>query len=111
MADVPPYPDTGVRAGHGSTTSTPPPTPRWVKVSGIIALVPVLLFVIMMLTDMLTGSGHGPARHIPSSSVIAGIIALVLVLLLVARMLTGSGHGPGRHRPSSSVTEHREQQP
>ena len=28
-----------------------PGTPRWVKVSGIVALVLVLLFVIMLLTD------------------------------------------------------------
>ena len=111
MANVPPYLGTGVRAGRGSITRTPPRTPRWVKVSGIIALVPVLLFVIMMLADMLTGSVNGPARHISSASVIAGIIAFVLVLLLVARMLTGGGHGPGRHRPSSSVTAHRERQP
>jgi len=111
MTDLPPYPDTDVRAGRGSTTSTPPSTPRWVKVSGTIALVLVLLFVIMMLADMLTGSVNGPARHIPSSSVKVGIIALVLVLLFVVRMLTGGGHGPARHIPSSSVTEHREQQP
>ncbi|NNU85416.1 hypothetical protein ETC05_16970 [Geobacillus sp. BMUD] len=47
--------------GHGSTTSTP----RWVKVSGIIASVLVLLFVIMMFIG---GGKHGPGRHIPSSN-------------------------------------------
>ena len=51
MADPPPYPDangdgTGVGPDRGSTTSTP----RWVYVSGIIAIVLVLLFVIMHLT-------------------------------------------------------------
>lgn len=38
------------------------PTPRWVKVFGIIAIVLVLLFLIMQLT----GGGHGPGRHIQS---------------------------------------------
>jgi hypothetical protein len=44
MADPPPYPG----------------TPRWVKVSGIVALVLVLLFVIMLITDP---GRHGPDRH------------------------------------------------
>ena len=97
MADLPPYPDTGVRSGRRSTTSTRSRTPRWVKVSGIIVLVPVLLFVIMMLTDKLTGGVNGPARHIPFSSVTMGIIALALVLLFVVMMLTGGANGHGRH--------------
>ncbi len=38
-------------------------TPRWVKVSGIIALVAVVLVVVMLAT----GRGdHGPGRHTPS---------------------------------------------
>ena len=37
-----------------------PGTPRWVKVSGIIVIVLVLLAVIMLL------SGHGPGRHTSS---------------------------------------------
>ena len=44
-----------------STTSTPPSTPRWVKVSGIIAIVLVLLFVILHLTGNSLG-GHIPTR-------------------------------------------------
>ncbi len=43
MADPPPYPDTG--------------TPGWVKVSGIIAAGLVLLIVIMVLTELITGQG------------------------------------------------------
>ena len=38
-----------------------PGTPRWVKVSGIIAIVLVLMVVIMLL------SGHGPGRHTSSA--------------------------------------------
>ena len=37
--------------------------PRWVKVSGIIGGVLVLLFVVMLFT------GHGPGRHMLHSSV------------------------------------------
>ena len=49
--------------GHESTTSTPPGTPRWVKVSGIIIAIVILLFVIMLFVG---GGNHGPGRHLPS---------------------------------------------
>jgi uncharacterized cupredoxin-like copper-binding protein len=39
-----------------------PPTPRWVKVFGIIGLV-LLVLVVLMLTGVL-GKGHGPGRHL-----------------------------------------------
>lgn len=48
------------RPDRGSTTSTPPSTPRWVKVFGIIAIVLVLLFGILHLTGNSLG---GPGRH------------------------------------------------
>jgi hypothetical protein len=35
--------------------------PRWVKVSGVIALVVALLVVILLLTR--GSGGHGPRRH------------------------------------------------
>ena len=54
MANPPPYID----------TDTPPGTPRWVKVFGIIALVIVLLLVVMMVVS---GGNHGPSRHMPSA--------------------------------------------
>ena len=49
---------TPLEPGHGS----PPSTPRWVKVFGIITLVLVLLFVI----SLLAGVRHGPGLHTPS---------------------------------------------
>lgn len=49
--------------GERPTEDRPPSTPRWVKVSGIIAIVLILLFVIMKLTSI--GGNHGPGRHIP----------------------------------------------
>ncbi|MCM3597934.1 hypothetical protein M4D55_19380 [Metabacillus idriensis] len=48
---------------HSADFESPPSTPRWVKVSGIIAIVLILLFVIMKLTGI--GGDHGPGRHIP----------------------------------------------
>lgn len=50
MADLPPYP--GI--------------PRWVKVSGIIVIVLVLLVAIIMVTGI--GGEHGPGRHIQSGN-------------------------------------------
>ena len=38
-----------------------PGTPRWVKVSGIIAIVLALLVAIILITGV--GGGHGPGRH------------------------------------------------
>lgn len=46
----------------------PPPypgAPRWVKVSGIVAIVLVLLVIIALFTSV--GGPHGPGRHMPSS--------------------------------------------
>ena len=58
MADLPPYPengdDTSVGPDRGSTTSTP----RWMYVSGVIAIVLVLLFVILHLTGGGLGGLH-----------------------------------------------------
>ncbi len=48
--------DTGVRP----TEVRPPSIPRWVKVTGIIAIVLVLAFVVLRFT------GHGPSSHGPS---------------------------------------------
>ena len=42
-------------------------TPRWVKVTGIVVLVAVLLLVAVVLTGV--GGGHGPGRHTPSGGV------------------------------------------
>jgi hypothetical protein len=50
MADPPHSPDTGG-------------IPRWVKVSGIIALILALLAVVMLLIG---GGGHTPRRHASS---------------------------------------------
>lgn len=38
-----------------------PGAPRWVKVSGIVAVVLVLLFVLLKITGV--GGQHGPGRH------------------------------------------------
>lgn len=54
---------TDTKPDRGSTTSTPPSTPRWVKMVGIVFIVLVLLFVILHLTGNSLG---GPGSHIPS---------------------------------------------
>jgi hypothetical protein len=38
-------------------------TPRWVKVTGIVVGILILLVVLMML---LSEGKHGPGRHLPS---------------------------------------------
>jgi hypothetical protein len=48
MADRPPYPG----------------TPRWVKVSGIVVIVLVLLVVVLHLAGAVRD--HGPGRHMPA---------------------------------------------
>ncbi|MGH2350739.1 MAG: hypothetical protein ACRDJN_03885 [Chloroflexota bacterium] len=62
MADLPRSPDTGAGPARSSPT-TYPGTPRWVKVSGIIALVLVLL---LLIAAVASGGQHGPMRHMPS---------------------------------------------
>jgi hypothetical protein len=39
-----------------------PGTPRWVKLSGIVALALLLLVVAVMAV---AGGEHGPSRHVP----------------------------------------------
>lgn len=46
----------------GSTSDNKDDTPRWVKVSGIIGAVVVILVLILLF------AGHGPSRHIPSDN-------------------------------------------
>ena len=68
MAGLPSYPqsnrDTGGDAGAGPERDSPPSTPRWVKVFGIVALALVLVIAIIIKTGV--GGQHGPARHMPS---------------------------------------------
>lgn len=62
MADRPPGTGTDDDIGVRPTADRPPGTQRWVKVSGIIVLVLVLLLVAMMFIG---GGEHGPGRHAP----------------------------------------------
>lgn len=45
---------------------SPPPTPRWVKLFGIVGLVLILLLIGGLL---LFGGEHGPGRHRPGAVV------------------------------------------
>lgn len=40
--------------------------PRWVKVSGLVAVVLILLVIV----SMLIGGNHGPARHLGSANAV-----------------------------------------
>ena len=55
MADRPTSPERAGSADGGPTAGPP----RWVKVSGIIALALVVLVLIVLLA----GGNHGPGRH------------------------------------------------
>lgn len=50
-------------AGADQHDFVPTGAPRWVKVSGILAIALVLLIVIVMLAS---GGRHGPGRHLRS---------------------------------------------
>ena len=55
MADQPSFPEREDRADRGPIAGPP----RWVMVSGIIALALVVLLIILLLA----GGNHGPGRH------------------------------------------------
>lgn len=48
-----------------SNLKSTPGTPRWVKVSGLVVIILVLLATAIMF---ISGGEHGPGRHMPSSS-------------------------------------------
>lgn len=68
--------DSGAEPLHssGSPNATYPGTPRWVKVSGIVVLALILLFVVV---EVASGGQHNPMRHMHMSS--------------------GAANGPGAH--------------
>jgi hypothetical protein len=89
MADPPPYPG----------------APRWVKVSGIVIGVLILLFVGLMVGG---GAGHGPGRHASPSEADGhgrwGLLILLGVLVLAGAALNWSwlvGRGLSRRGESS----------
>jgi hypothetical protein len=57
--------------------STPPPVPRWVKLSAVVVGVLVLVFVILHILGV--AGGHGPGRHMSGQGVAATVSSLVAV--------------------------------
>jgi hypothetical protein len=43
-----------------------PGTPRWVKISALVAGIAVLLIAVVLLTGI--GGPHGPGRHLPGGA-------------------------------------------
>lgn len=62
MPDSPQSPDREDPTGAGLDRESTTGTPRWVKVSAIIAVILVMLVVVMLLVGGGPG-GHGPGRH------------------------------------------------
>jgi hypothetical protein len=52
--------DSEEREDKAPRTDTTVGAPRWVKVSGVIGLVVVLVFVLVLVVG---GGNHGPGRH------------------------------------------------
>jgi hypothetical protein len=48
-------------------TGSPPATPRWVKVLGMIVIGVIIIVAIGVLSGHLNLGEHGPGRHMPSS--------------------------------------------
>jgi hypothetical protein len=62
MTDQPRSTDSKARTALAPDRNSPPSTPRWVKITGIIGIALVLLFVILHLT------GHSPGGHATHTS-------------------------------------------
>lgn len=54
---------TYVESDRDSTAFTPHRRPRWVKVSLIVVGALIALFLILQVTGVGPGGGHGPGRH------------------------------------------------
>jgi hypothetical protein len=96
MGDPPRARDPGEDADLAPDRGSPPPMPRWVKVSGIIVAVLVLLLVVVLLVS----GGHGPRRHASGG---AGSQASVSVSSVTASLTLPGGPGGrqvvwGEHR-------------
>ena len=59
MNNPSPFPEPRSEAA-GAEPASPPGPPRWAKVFGIIAAVVLVVFLVLLLT----GSAHGPGRHL-----------------------------------------------
>ena len=91
MADPPAYrrtDDVGVEPDR----EAPPSAPRWVKVTGIVAIVLILLVGVLLLLGGGAG-GHGPGRHTGSADAAGGAPA-------------SSATPAGDHVPPAGVPNH-----
>jgi hypothetical protein len=71
MTDPSSYPDTDDDIEVPPDPASRRGMPRWVKVSGLVAAVLVLVFVVAQLTG--AGGEHGPGRHSGGDAPPAGV--------------------------------------
>jgi hypothetical protein len=102
MTNSPSYPDSNGDTGVGPDRGSPPSTPRWVKVFVIITIILVLLFVIL---QFVSGGEHGPRRHLPSGTDLGGPIMYSIV---IEDQIAFSSN-LSSHLPHSSFTGYRVQ--
>lgn len=69
MVDPPQEPGTRDKTGELPGRTPAAGVPRWVKVSGVIAVIAVLLFLVMLLVP----GDHGPGRHFAGQAPLVGV--------------------------------------
>jgi hypothetical protein len=103
MTNFPSYPDSNGDTGMEPDRGLPPSTPRWVKAFAIIAILLVLLFVIL---QFVSGGEHGPRRHLPSDMDLGNRILYSIVI----EDHTTSSEDLGSHTLQYSFTDRDVQQ-
>ena len=77
MAELPPYPDADDEIDVRTDRESPPGVPRWLKVSGLIALALAVLILVLLL---IVGGRHGPGRHALETDTAAASVTATLPL-------------------------------
>ena len=88
--------DTGEETSAVRDRPSPPGMPRWLKVSGIVVVVLILLVVAV---SFITGVQHGPGRH---GSSVDGHREAGMELQIVATPTDGDPRGAVRSAPGDS---------
>jgi hypothetical protein len=71
MDEPPRYPDSADEPAGAPERESSTGTPRWVKVSAVVALIVVVLFVVLLIAG-----GHNPGRHTGAGGGGASLVSL-----------------------------------